>query len=149
MRATARAHPNIALIKYWGKRDSERNLPAAGSISATLGDLATSMQVELDDSLSSDVLTVNDRERDDMLPRVTRCLDDVVGAARPRARVTSRADFPIASGIASSASAFAALVVARVAVRARRPSRPQATLGPLHPAHRLAPGGAGVLPGAE
>jgi diphosphomevalonate decarboxylase len=112
MRATARAHPNIALIKYWGKRDSVRNLPAAGSISATLGDLGTSMAVELDEALGGDALTVNGDERGDLLPRVSRCLDDVLGASRPAARVVSRADFPIAAGIASSASAFAALVVA-------------------------------------
>jgi diphosphomevalonate decarboxylase len=112
MRATARAHPNIALIKYWGKRDALRNLPAAGSISATLGGIGTSMAVELDESLYSDVLTINGREREDMLPRVTRCLDDVLGKRRSGARVTSHADFPIAAGIASSASAFAALVVA-------------------------------------
>jgi diphosphomevalonate decarboxylase len=112
MRATARAHPNIALIKYWGKRDSVLNLPAAGSISATLGDLWTVMTVDPDESNEQDILTVNGRERPDLLPRVTRCLDAVLGTARPAARVKSRANFPIAAGIASSASAFAALVVA-------------------------------------
>ena len=81
MRATARAHPNIALIKYWGKRDSVRNLPAAGSISATLGDLWTSMTVDLDGSLAADVLTVNGRDRAELLPRVARCLDDVLGTS--------------------------------------------------------------------
>ena len=45
MQATAIAQPNIALIKYWGKRDVERNLPAVGSISITLRDLHTRMQV--------------------------------------------------------------------------------------------------------
>ncbi len=34
-RAEAQAQPNIALIKYWGKRDVEQNLPAAGSLSVT------------------------------------------------------------------------------------------------------------------
>ena len=43
MQATAIAQPNIALIKYWGKRDVERNLPAVGSISITLRDLYTRM----------------------------------------------------------------------------------------------------------
>jgi diphosphomevalonate decarboxylase len=122
MRATARAHPNIALIKYWGKRDSVRNLPAAGSISATLGDLWTSMTVDLDGSLEADVLTVNGRDRAELLPRVARCLDDVLGTSRAAARVASRANFPIAAGIASSASAFAALVVAADAAGGTRRS---------------------------
>ena len=112
MRATARAQPNIALIKYWGKSDTRRNLPAVGSISITLADLYTKMCVELDDALSGDALTVNGRDSVDMLPRVTRCLDTVVGRNRPAARVLSTSNFPIAAGLASSASAFAALVVA-------------------------------------
>ena len=38
-RARAKAQANIALVKYWGKRDVARNLPAVGSISVTLADL--------------------------------------------------------------------------------------------------------------
>lgn len=112
MQATARAQPNIALIKYWGKRDSARNLPAVGSISITLSDLHTEMCVEVDESMRDDVLIVNEREDRDMLPRVKRCLDTIVGKPRPAVRVVSRCNFPIAAGMASSASAFAALVVA-------------------------------------
>ena len=112
MRATAKAQPNIALVKYWGKRDSERNLPAVGSISITLADLHTTMTVEFDDSLSGDTLVVNDDKNDAMLPRVSRCLDSVAGAGRSFASVTSDSNFPIAAGLASSASAFAALVLA-------------------------------------
>src|SRR5262249_51523707 len=36
---TARANVNVALIKYWGKRDETLNLPATGSISLTLDGL--------------------------------------------------------------------------------------------------------------
>lgn len=112
MRATARAQPNIALIKYWGKSDTRRNLPAVGSISITLADLYTSMCVEFDAALESDVLTVNGRDDGDLLPRVARCLDAVAGSRREAARIVSEANFPIGAGLASSASAFAALVVA-------------------------------------
>jgi diphosphomevalonate decarboxylase len=112
MQATAKAQPNIALIKYWGKRDTRRNLPAVGSISITLADLFTTMSVELDASLQDDVLTIAGQENPAMLPRVTRCLDTVVGENRDAALVASESNFPIAAGLASSASAFAALVVA-------------------------------------
>ena len=112
MRATARAQPNIALIKYWGKRDARRNLPAVGSISITLADLCTTMCVEFDQSLRDDVLTVNGEDQPELLPRVQRCLDVVAGTQRSQARVLSESNFPIAAGLASSASAFAALVVA-------------------------------------
>ena len=119
MRATARAQPNIALIKYWGKRDSTLNLPAVGSISVTLDELYTTMHVELDGVLDLDELQVNGRSSPSLLPRVTRCLDTVLGADRLRARVISESNFPIAAGLASSASSFAALVVAASAAGGR------------------------------
>lgn len=39
MQATAEAHPNIAVVKYWGKRDTRLNLPAVPSLSVTLGQI--------------------------------------------------------------------------------------------------------------
>ena len=129
MRATARAQPNIALIKYWGKRDTNRNLPAVGSISLTLSELHTEMCVELDVSLDEDVLVVNGVENPGLRPRVQSCLDHVLGAGRSRARITSTSNFPVAAGLASSASAFAALVVAAAAAAGQ--SRTTAELAAL------------------
>lgn len=112
MQAKARAQPNIALIKYWGKRDLAKNLPAVGSISVTLADLYSEMTVEIDSSLDHDVLLVNGDQSRSMQARVSSCVNDVAGRDRPFVRVDSRSNFPIAAGLASSASAFAALVVA-------------------------------------
>lgn len=112
MRADAQAQPNIALIKYWGKSDIGRNLPAVGSLSITLDTLWTKMSVEFSGALQADELTVNGVANGDMLPRVSDCLDRVAGTGRHRASVISASNFPIAAGLASSASAFAALVVA-------------------------------------
>ncbi|MBT8085567.1 MAG: diphosphomevalonate decarboxylase [Woeseia sp.] len=112
MRATSQAQPNIALVKYWGKRDAVSNLPAAGSLSLTLDSLWTRMSVKFDESGNADALLVNGEEAPAMLPRVSRCLDDIVGVKRPCAMVSSECNFPIAAGLASSASSFAALVVA-------------------------------------
>ena len=112
MRAHAIAQPNIALIKYWGKRDTARNLPAAGSISLTLDTLWTRMSVELRERAGEDTLTVNASTNSGMQKRVSACLDRLLGAERPRADVASESNFPIAAGLASSSSAFAALVVA-------------------------------------
>lgn len=110
--ASAIARPNIALIKYWGKADVEENLPASGSLSVTLDTLYTQMRVQFDEELTDDRLIVNGEAMPHMLARVGRCLDRVVGTGRRRARVDSTGNFPIAAGLASSASAFAALVVA-------------------------------------
>ncbi len=122
MQATARAQPNIALIKYWGKRDTSRNLPAVGSISVTLDSLYTETTVEFDGSLSADELTINGAVDEPSLSRISRCLDSVGGHDRARARVTSVGNFPIAAGLASSASGFAALVVAADAALERHAS---------------------------
>ncbi len=112
MQAVAQAQPNIALIKYWGKRDVDRNLPAVDSLSVTLDTLWTWMSLEFDARLEQDTLDVNGSEAPSMLARVSHCLDLVVGSGRAFARVESSSNFPIGAGLASSASAFAALVVA-------------------------------------
>jgi diphosphomevalonate decarboxylase len=112
MRADAQAQPNIALIKYWGKRDIKQNLPAVSSLSVTLDSLWTTMSVEFSDALPRDELVINAASSEEMLPRISTCLDLVAGTDRPRASVLSESNFPIAAGLASSASAFAALVVA-------------------------------------
>jgi diphosphomevalonate decarboxylase len=114
MRATAVAHPNIALIKYWGKAEVERNIPAVGSLSITLDGLTTTTTVRFDPDLTEDRFLLADREAPEMVGRVSRCLDllrQKVGST-DSAWVESANDFPTAAGLASSASGFAALVVA-------------------------------------
>lgn len=111
MRATAEAQPNIALIKYWGKRNDAENLPATGSLSITLDALKTTMTVDLAGA-ARDSLTVNGEVSEKMLPRISACLDVILGTDRPSANIVSECNFPIAAGLASSASSFAALVVA-------------------------------------
>lgn len=115
MQAAAIAQPNIALVKYWGKRDTRQNLPAVGSISVTLHGLETEMHVRLTTDAKNDALTVNGKSAETMLPRISKALDTILGADRKYAMVTSRSNFPIAAGLASSASAFAALTVAAAA----------------------------------
>ncbi|MEO7093898.1 MAG: diphosphomevalonate decarboxylase, partial [Polyangiales bacterium] len=113
--ATARACANIALVKYWGKRDAQLNLPAAGSLSLTLGALVTETTVAFDPALAADELILDGsvaRPKD--VARISSFLDLIRAEARltTRARVTSANQFPTASGLASSASGFAALAVA-------------------------------------
>jgi diphosphomevalonate decarboxylase len=55
-----------------------------------------------------------------MLARVSQCLDEIAGPGRPSADVVSECNFPIAAGLASSASAFAALAVAASKANGRR-----------------------------
>jgi diphosphomevalonate decarboxylase len=115
---TARACANIALVKYWGKRPGPLNLPAAGSLSLTLDALVTTTQVGFDPALAADAFELDGAAaRPAELARVGELLDLVRAAAgvSTRARVVSKNEFPTASGLASSASGFAALAVAAAA----------------------------------
>lgn len=114
MRAVAVAHPNVALIKYWGKRARAGNLPATGSLSLVLGGLATETSVRFDPGLSRDRVLLDGREDAETSARVSACLDELRREAgvSTRAAVESSNDFPTGAGLASSASGFAALVMA-------------------------------------
>jgi diphosphomevalonate decarboxylase len=112
---TARACANIALVKYWGKRDAALNLSAAGSLSLTLDALTTETTVAFDETLAEDQLILDGvAAKPDDVQRVSEFLDLIRAEAGVpiNARVTSRNDFPTASGLASSASGFAALALA-------------------------------------
>lgn len=110
--ATARAGANIALVKYWGKRDQQLNLPAAGSISITLAGLETHTTVTPDSSLDADGLVLDGAEQP--AGRVGAVLDLLreIAGETAACRVESVNNFPTGAGLASSASGFAALVTA-------------------------------------
>ena len=114
MQATAIAHPNVALIKYWGKQDVATNLPAVGSLSLTMGGLGTRTTVSFEADLAGDELLINGKADAVALPRVTRCLDMLraIAGVDLAARITTANDFPTGAGLASSASGYAALVKA-------------------------------------
>ncbi len=107
-KATATAHPNIALVKYWGKRDERLILPHQSSLSVTLAPLSVTTTVEWGGA--RDEVSINGEEaRGSERDRVVAMLRLV----RPEpARVVSVGNFPKAAGLASSAAGFAALAVA-------------------------------------
>jgi diphosphomevalonate decarboxylase len=116
--ATALAHPNIAFIKYWGNADDTLRLPANPSLSMNLGDLHTITTVTFSNTLPGDELIINGQQISGPgLERVTAVLNlirDRAGLGMA-AQVESQSNFPVGSGIASSASAFAALSLAGAA----------------------------------
>jgi len=115
MQATAIAHANIALVKYWGKRDKQYNLPAVGSISITLKNLFTKTRVVFDAGFGQDRFLLNGGVADkSQTARVSRFLDLVRRPDEKKlwALVESENNFPTGAGLASSASGFAALSLA-------------------------------------
>ncbi len=115
MRVKARANSNIALIKYWGKKNIGLNLPAVGSISITLNELYTETSVEFKAGLSQDHLVLNGQSASAPdTGRVSRFLDIIRKRSNTGlfAEIISANNFPTSAGLASSASGFACLALA-------------------------------------
>ena len=108
MATVTRAHPNIALIKYWGKAPGDGNVPATPSLSITLDTLTTTTEVT---DAEADIFELDGRLAADR--KVTECLANLRrDHPVPPLHIKSRNNFPTAAGLASSASGFAALVTA-------------------------------------
>ncbi|KXT01377.1 hypothetical protein AC578_6636 [Pseudocercospora eumusae] len=125
-RASTFAPVNIAIIKYWGKRNTKLNLPTNGSISVTLSqdDLRTHTTASTSSDFTEDTLTLNNESQDISGARTQACLRELralrqdVEHQNPslpklshlKLKIVSENNFPTAAGLASSAAGFAALV---------------------------------------
>jgi len=126
---TCEAPVNIALIKYWGKRDEEKILPLNPSLSITLdmADLRTKTTVVASKYFDRDRLWLNGKEQDIHSKRLQVCitklrqgaddlwLDGKLVVAKKdwidyRLHIISENNFPTAAGLASSASGLACFV---------------------------------------
>jgi diphosphomevalonate decarboxylase len=118
MKATAIANANIALTKYWGKRNKEFMLPNNGSTSMTTDDFYAHTTVDFSEGFNEDVLIVNGKEfkagteeYDDYVGSFLRVVRGMTGN-NTRVKIVSNNNFPTAAGLASSAAGFAALATA-------------------------------------
>ena len=111
------APSNIALCKYWGKRDAELNLPVNGSLSVSLAHLGTRTRVMPIDA-PADEIVLNDQLQSADQPFAQRAIRfiDMFRADQPQQkfRVETQNNIPTAAGLASSASGFAALTLALI-----------------------------------
>lgn len=107
-----RAYTNIALIKYWGKRDDALILPTSSSLSLTLDAFYTETSVSFDESIGKDAFYLNDTLQDEAATlKVSRFLNLFRETAdvKTSAIIKSTNYVPTAAGLASSASGMAAL----------------------------------------
>ena len=111
----ARAHTNIALIKYWGKADETYIIPMNNSLSVTLDRFYTETKVTFDPDFTEDCLILNGNEvnakEKEKIQNYMNIVRDLAGN-RLHARIESENYVPTAAGLASSASAYAALAAA-------------------------------------
>ena len=100
--ATARACANVALVKYWGKRASDLNLPARGSLSITLDALHTRTTVRFTPDQTDHITIDGIRHEGEVLNRASALLSLVRSSAglSAGARIESNSSVPFASGLA-------------------------------------------------
>ncbi|MCX6801065.1 MAG: diphosphomevalonate decarboxylase [Candidatus Diapherotrites archaeon] len=114
MKVTVKANANIALTKYWGKKDAALKTPWNSSTSVTLEGLETTTTVDFDKQYKKDIFILDGKEcaeETDEYKEVKEQLDIIRKKAKMnlKAKVVSKNDFPTAAGFASSASGLAAL----------------------------------------
>jgi len=108
------APSNIALCKYWGKRDRSFNLPVNASLSVSLDYLGTHTRLTPIDA-EVDEVWLNGQQ---LLPsaKFSEKVSAFIALFRRQQdlyfRVETRNNIPTAAGLASSASGFAALTLA-------------------------------------
>ncbi|MDA0578219.1 MAG: diphosphomevalonate decarboxylase [Verrucomicrobia bacterium] len=111
--ATAFAPANIALVKYWGKRDARLNLPVTSSLSMSLGRLGSSLILRPCDA--GDWVSLNGKALSPdsaFVQRASAFLDLFRPSRDMGFEVVANNTIPTAAGFASSASGFAAMVKA-------------------------------------
>nr|CAG4644197.1 EOG090X0AX4 [Lepidurus arcticus] len=115
---------NIAVIKYWGKRDERLILPVNDSLSVTLStdQFHAKTSVVCSPHFQNDIMWLNQRKQDIDHPRTQNCLREIrrlalgsgiqscIEKAQWRVCIASQNNFPTAAGLASSAAGFACLV---------------------------------------
>lgn len=114
MRATAIANANIALIKYWGKRKEDLILPYNSSISMTCDGLSTTTTVEFSKEHEKDIVVINDEELKKDEKNIMSHIEKIrqLAGIKEKVKIVSESNFPVAVGLASSASGLAALTMA-------------------------------------
>jgi len=113
---TAFAPANIALCKYWGKRDNQLNLPNNDSLSISLGKKGTSTTIKSIDAKYKDQLYLNNHkveETSNFYRRVIKHIDLFRSLYGPQSfEIKTTNTIATAAGLASSSSGFAALTLA-------------------------------------
>lgn len=122
-KTTIKASSDIALVKYWGKKDEILRLPENGSLSIVLDGLDTITTVEFSEKYEADQVFIQDEEIKNSsieAARVSKHLDRLrklakqanIDGANWFAKVVSKNTFPRGTGLSSSGSGMAALTYA-------------------------------------
>lgn len=107
----AKAHPNLALVKYWGKRHETRRIPATPSLSIPLLSLETRTELQPAQGDMDEIFIAGSRDDSGRVARWLATLREHHRLDIPPLKVETNNNFPTSAGLASSASGFAALSI--------------------------------------
>lgn len=110
---TVKSYANIAIIKYWGKLDAKKMIPATSSISLTLENMYTETKLSLLENAKSDLFFIDNQEQSvDELKKASKVLDLFREDKNQFVKIETWNNMPTAAGLSSSSSGLSALVKA-------------------------------------
>lgn len=110
---SAKSYANIAIIKYWGKKDSQKMIPSTSSISLTLDNLYTETQLSLLENGKEDIFYINGvLQNEEEHQKMSQVLNLFRKDSSQFVRIDTKNSMPTAAGLSSSSSGLSALVKA-------------------------------------
>ena len=111
---SVKSYANIAIVKYWGKADAERMIPATSSISLTLENMYTQTQLSpLAAEAAGDEFYIDGQlQSPEEHAKVSRIIDRFRTEPNDWVRIDTSNNMPTAAGLSSSSSGLSALVKA-------------------------------------
>ncbi|MCU9534434.1 diphosphomevalonate decarboxylase [Streptococcus sp. CSL10205-OR2] len=108
---SAKSYANIAIIKYWGKKDSQKMIPSTSSISLTLDNLYTETQLSSLEDGKEDLFYINGvLQNEDEHQKMSQVLNLFRKDSSQFVRIDTKNSMPTAAGLSSSSSGLSALV---------------------------------------
>ena len=109
---SVRSYANIAIIKYWGKKDAKNMIPAKSSISLTLENMYTDTEISFIES-ETDVFYLNGVLQDSkQTEKISKVVDLFRENKEQKVLIKSENNMPTEAGLSSSSSGLSALIKA-------------------------------------
>ena len=129
-----KSYANIAIVKYWGKKDAEKMIPATSSISLTLNDMFTETEMEFikDEDIKiavekemkngnckdkfwgmTDLFYLNGELQDSVhTEKISKVVDLFRENRNQKVKISTTNNMPTAAGLSSSSSGLSAIIKA-------------------------------------
>ena len=120
-RSIVKSYANIAIIKYWGKKDPIKMIPATSSISLTLENLFTETEISFitkeeaieKTGLASDLLYINgELQNEEQIKKIAKVVNLFRDDRSQLVKIDTTNNMPTEAGLSSSSSGLSAAIKA-------------------------------------